>query len=433
MLFGVPGLTRNLIRIAVLIVAGVTLISCGNYSNKSSNASGLTFRAFVSNPLAPFGTATSPLLNIVDAKLDRLSPASVSVSNFNDQPGIMVLFPNRRFTLVFSASNNSVTEIDNAHESVAQGSSGSTLSAIMLPGFSESMSVGPDNVTGFAAVPTAPITGQSPGAVVALNLSSGGIFATLPVPGAHYIVQSHNGNRILVFGGNTDPAHCGLLPVVTVITPSLIGTSQEPRTFVCSGAFDHPVWAVFSPDDSTAYVLDCGPECSGVPGTTASITPLDMTTVTPTPGTPIPVAAATIGLLSGNTLYVAGTPSGTACGTCGSLQAVDVSARTVTQPVSITDGYHNRMEMGANGQLFVGASTCSNGCLSIFNTTATGNSSVVIPPESGDVTGLQPIRNRTVVYVCQNGALFIYDTATDKLQTTQITIHGKAVDVKLVD
>ena len=421
MLFGVPGLTRNLIRIAVLIVAGVTLVSCGSYSNKSSNPSGLTFRAFVSNPLAPFGTATSPLLNIVDAKLDLLSPASVSLSSFNDLPGFMVLFPNKRFTLVFSASNNSVTEIDNAREAPAQSSSGSTLSAIMLPGFSESMLVAPDNVTGFAAVPTAPVTGQSPGAVVALNLSSGGIFATVPVPSAHYIVQSHNGNRILVFGDNLDN--------ITVITPSLIGTSQDPRTPV--GGFDHPVWAVFSSDDSTAYVLNCGPECSRVPGTAASIIPLDM--ATNIPGTPIQVAGATTGMLSGNTLYVAGTPFGTACGTCGSLQAVDVSTSIAGPTVSITDGYHNRIEMGANGQLFVGARTCSSGCLSILNTNATGNSSVVIPPVSGDVTGLQPIRNRTVVYVCQNGALFIYDTATDKLQNTQITIHGQAVDVKLVD
>ena len=41
--------------------------------------------------------------------------------------------------------------------------------------------------------------------------------------------------------------------------------------------------------------------------------------------------------------------------------------------------------------------------------------------------------HRGVVYVCQNGALQIYDTATDKLQTTQVEIIGQAIDVKVVD
>jgi hypothetical protein len=246
-------------------------------------------------------------------------------------------------------------------------------------------------------------------------LSTGGITATLPVPNARYIVQSHNGSRLLAFGDNSD--------IVTVINPSLIGNSMDPRKIV--GGFDHPVWGVFSTDDSTAYILSCGAECGG---TSASITPLDMTTNAL--GTSIPVSAATIGLLNGNSLYVAGTPSGTACGNCGTLQVVDVKAATAAPPIRITDGYHYRMELGANGQLFVGARTCSSACLSIFNTS---NSAVVIPSQSGDVTGIQPIRNRNVVYVCQNGGLLIYDTTTDMLQTTQVTIRGQAVDVKLVD
>ncbi len=54
----------------------------------------------------------------------------------------------------------------------------------------------------------------------------------------------------------------------------------------------------------------------------------------------------------------------------------------------------------------------------------------MIPPAIGDVTGIQPITNRTVVYVVQNGKLQIYDTTTDKLQSTQVDIIGQAVDVK---
>jgi hypothetical protein len=420
MLFGVPGLNRTLIAIAVLIASGVAIVSCGS-SSKQTRTSGLRFRAFVSNPLQPTALGSAPVLNIVDATLDQLSGATVSLTN---DPGLMALFPSKRFTLVFSPTDNSIAEIDNAQEAMA---SGSNLGRIVLAGPTESMLVGTDNGTGFAAVPTAPVTGEPPGAVEVLNLSTGGITATLPVPNARYIVQSHNGSRLLAFGSSTDPAHCpaNSLAVVTVITPSQIGTGQEPRTFVCSKAFDHPVWGVFSSDDSTAYIFNCGSECGG---TAASITPLDMTTNAP--GTSIPVSAATVGLLNGNNLYVAGTPSGGSCSNCGTLQVVDVSAATASSPVRITDGYHYRMEMAANGQLFIGARTCSNACLSIFNI---ATSAVVIPSQSGDVTGIQPIRNRNVVYVCQNGGLLIYDTTTDMLQATQVTIRGQAVDVKLVD
>jgi len=121
------------------------------------------------------------------------------------------------------------------------------------------------------------------------------------------------------------------------------------------------------------------------------------------------------------------------------LSVVDLSGRSVLSTAEITDGYHNRIDMGADGQLFVGAKTCSNvlppdtdqrGCLSIFNT---ATSAVVIPAFNGDVTGIQAITNRHVVYVAQGGELKIYDTRTGALQETQIDIFGAATDVKLVD
>jgi hypothetical protein len=129
----------------------------------------------------------------------------------------------------------------------------------------------------------------------------------------------------------------------------------------------------------------------------------------------------------------------------GLLTVFDLTSMTVTRSgIIITDGYHNRMALGANGQLFVGAHSCSEvipvtppppdaevrGCLSIYNT-LTGE--VVTPPASGDVTGIEPISNRTVVYLAQGGELQIYDTTSDKLQTTQIDVSGEVIDVKTVD
>jgi hypothetical protein len=100
--------------------------------------------------------------------------------------------------------------------------------------------------------------------------------------------------------------------------------------------------------------------------------------------------------------------------------------------------------MGANIQLYIGARTCTNinvpasgsspgevrGCLSILDT---GKSSVVIPPATGDVTGIQAISRRSVVYVVQGGALQIYDTTTNQLQKTQVNIVGQAIAVLQID
>jgi hypothetical protein len=73
---------------------------------------------------------------------------------------------------------------------------------------------------------------------------------------------------------------------------------------------------------------------------------------------------------------------------------------------------------------------------------------VLIPPANGDVTGIQPIATRQVVYVVQGqgvpqgGTLYIYDATTDTLEHNpndpnnpgQINgLIGNFVDVKTVD
>jgi hypothetical protein len=70
------------------------------------------------------------------------------------------------------------------------------------------------------------------------------------------------------------------------------------------------------------------------------------------------------------------------------------------------------------------------GCLSIYNT-ASGK--VVIPPDNGDVTGLQSFSTRNVEYVVEGGTLRIYDTTKDVLQKIQVTIVGQVIDVKAID
>jgi hypothetical protein len=459
MLFGVSGLKRIALACVVLLVVSLVLVSCnGSVSSSSTTTgtsssttttkpSGLAVRAFISNPLFPSGTAGTfgAVLNIVDASLDQLSFSDVNLTGASADPGLMALSPNKQLMMVFSASDDTIVVVNAVGETQAQPSGGTGSlagSKVTLPGLTESMLIGTDNVTAYAAVPTAPVTDgtPTPGAIAVMNLSTISLTATIPVPAARYVVQSNKGTRLLAFGESSN--------VVTVIAPTSIGTADDPRTPVC--CFDHPAWAIFSSDDSKAYILECGPECGG---TTAGVSVLDLTAnpISVTAKLPLAGAGSTIGLLNGSTLYVAGTPPGTACPsgtaatTCGTLDIVDLGSMTVTNatPIPITDGYHHRMEISNNGQLFIGATICSNintasevrGCLSIFNTS---NSAVVIPPDNGDVTGLQPITNRDVVYLCEGGFFRIYDTTTDKLQVppagqSSIVIVGDAVDVKLVD
>jgi hypothetical protein len=440
MLFGVPRLKRTLIALVVSALTSALLVSCSSYANRTSGPSGLAFRAFVSNPLHVGTGGISPALQIVDASKDILSAAGVSLAGVLPDAGMMVVSPEKDRTLVVSPSSDRIAVVDNATEA--------TTTAIALPGATESLFVWTDGISAFVAIPSAPVPGQAAGVVVWVDISNGAIRATIPVPGAHYLVPSPTGNVILIFSDNSNS--------VTLLFPALLGTGSQTNAQVpCSATpvaactvsgFDRPVWGVFNGGGTTAYVFNCGLECGGA--SNASIVALDL--ATQTGGTPIPlvsggvIGGATTGLLSGNTLYVAGTPPGTACGTgtaaqnCGVLSVVDVGSSSVTATGLIPDGYHNRIQMGANGQLFVGSRTCTNvtsttetrGCLAIFDSV---HSKVIVPPQSGDVTGIEPILRRSVVYVCQGGGLQIYDTTTDQTQLTQVNIVGQAIDVRVVD
>jgi hypothetical protein len=441
-------LNRILTSLAVLVAACVTIISCGNSSSSSGSGvkpSRLRFRAFVSNPLLPNGGTNMPVLNVVDALQDQLSRSVISLASTSLQPGMMALSSDRQFTLVYSPSGNTLALVNNTTEAIATAPGGtSPLPATTLPGFTESVFIDQSDTTAYAAVPAAPVTGQAPGAVAVVNLQAGTVTATIPVPGAHFVIPTPDGSRIMVFSDNSD--------TVTMIAPVLIGTQTDPRSYITG--FDRPVWSVFN-GASTAYIMNCGLPCGGQ---AAGVSVLDLPTSTITSTTP--VSAATYGLMNGTALYVAGTPTPIPAGTntcagtrtaakiCGRLSILDTGSMTVTGTAVITDGIHNRMQISADGQLFIGAQGCSSfsipggeirGCLSIYNSIA---STVTIPPQQGPVTGIQPITGRAIVYLCQNGSLFIYDTTTDALQflptndlntNGQVDVVGDAVDVKLVD
>jgi hypothetical protein len=448
-------LKRVLILLVSLLSATLISLSCGSSPQSTSRTTGVKYRAFLSNNVSA-GTGFAGVY-LVDAEKDvRAAASPISAGN---TPGMMLVTPNKGLTLVFSGSgtqtsDNQLSFINNSNETLA--------GHVILPGMTESFVASPDSSSGYAAVPTAPVVGQSPGVVSAFSLLSGAFTGEVDVPAVRYLSIDNGGNRIFGFSGNSDQ--------IAVITPSNIQIGNAVTYIGGTGIFDRPVAAFFTSDDSTAYVLSCGAECGG---TQAGVQKYDLNTNTVTASIPVP--AATEALLNGSTMYVAGTPPGqpctgqtTAAQTCGVLTIVDLGTMTVSNPspIIITDGYHNRIALGANGQLFIGARTCTEiilpippaagdearGCLSIYNTlgVSVGTVSaggVIIPPVTGDVTGIEPIAIRSVVYVVQGqsvqgGTLYIYDTSTDALETAPpgsnnpgqiFGLVGNFVDVKTVD
>jgi hypothetical protein len=423
-----------------VVISDLGFVSCGYSSSYYKPPSGLSTRVMVSQDVT--SNVSFGGLFIVNAQNDTLARTSeVSAGN---TPGLMALSPTRSTLLVFDPSTNSVQVINARTES--------NTGQIRLAGPTSSMVIPATTGTGYAAVPTASSNlFTTPGAVEVLNLSTGSTFP-IGVPNAQTIVSNQTGAQLLVFSPKSSPTISDsiyLLSPLLAVGPIDQGCDDVSASSACKiiPGFDQPVFAIVN--GSTAYILNCGPECGG---TQASVAVFDLASMTIT--NTIPVNAATMAFLSGSTLYVVGTPPGTACltgtaaTTCGTLDVVDLGSMTDTNfasPILITDGYHDRMDMSLNGQLFIGSHNCTEignvnnpqgevrGCLSIFDTTKAGNTTAVIPPDNGDVTGLQSFSTRKVEYVVEGGILRIYDTTKDVLQFKQITLVGQIIDVKAVD
>jgi hypothetical protein len=297
---------------------------------------------------------------------------------------------------------------------VIENSSETVVANFALPDFTESIAAAADNKTVYAAVRNATVLGQVSGLIeiVDITTTTGAPAGSIQVPAVRRIVLSHNGSKLLAFSDNSNQV-------------AVIDTASKAVVYV--SGFDHPVSAVFSSDDATAYVLSCGKECGG---TTSKVNTLTLSNNAV--GTDVLVSGATTALLDSGNLYVAGNNLGN-----GKLDIIATGSMTVSKSgVSIANGYHSIMAMAASGRLFIGSTGCDNltsGCLSIYNT---GTSAVTNSKAgSGDTTGVQPIDGRSVVYVVQGFELVIWDTATDAPlpAAKQIDIVGQAFDVKLID
>jgi hypothetical protein len=436
MSLGAFRLKRRILVLVAMLWAGVTLISCGGYNSGYKPPSGLTERVLASQGVtAGFSTGGLQIIDGYNDTIPRVAPLSAGSS-----PGLMAITPTRNIAAAFDASSNNVFAVDTVKESA--------IGNVRIAGPTTSMVFPTAIGIGYAAVPTATVNGFSfIGAIDVMDFSTG-VLSTIAVSNAQTVVSNATGNQLLVFSNDSNSVT--ILAPDVAIPPVDVSCSTAPNA-VCTvvPGFDRPVNAIVS--GSTAYVLNCGAQCGGVQASVA-IFDLNSLTITST----IPVDAATMALLNGSTLYVAGTsPTKNACTgettsatICGRLDVVDLGSGTVTGSTVITDGYHDRMDMTTNGQIFIGSHDCTNignvnnpvgevrGCLSIFKI---ADGSVLIPPDNGDVNGLQGFVSRTVEYVAQGGNLRVYDITKDILLINDflpegnIDIVGYVGDVKAID
>jgi len=457
MSLGACRLKQRVVVLGFVIWAAMICVACGNKANTAAPSSYIN-RVLVSQEVS--STSTLGGLVLINGNNDTL-PRGSEISA-GTSPGLMAITQARNIVAAFDSSSNNVYAINTTTEKA--------IGQVHILGPTSSMVLPTSNAVGYAASPSANIPGYSLlGALEVMNFSSGGLITSIAVNNAQTVVSNNTGSQLLVFSNDSNavtllnPADA-LPPVDLSCFPNLNPNppSNPPVCTIING-FDRPVYAVVS--GSTAYILNCGAECGG---TQASVQTLDLNSLAV--GTPIPVNGATWAYLSGTNLYVAGTgtPTGPLCSSltgavnaktaatyCGTLDIVNLT--TMTDPyfnnpaaeIAIPDGYHDRMDMSTNGQLFVGSKDCTNvgnvnnpvgevrGCLAILNT---NTGAMVIPPDNGDVTGLQSFTSRDVEYVAEDGNLRVYNTTTDTLLINvdylplgTIPVVGYVYDIKAID
>jgi len=408
---------KRLKRVAVFVPTLLTVLlvaACGS-SGPPTTPSGVQHAAFISNTY-------SGNLQIVNTQNDTTAytaettnsagqvvpgaPVTVAVST---TVTFEVLSPDKATTLVYDPSSFTLWTVTNSADVVAGSlpQAGPTSMALFSP----------DSSTAYVPVPSATVSGNHPGLVQVWNVANTMNTANYTVAGANSVAISPSGQYLLVFSNNSDSL-------------TVIDTTASPVTYASITGFARPVNAFFTAGSNIAYVLNCGPECGS--SSPASVTEFNVAshTIVAT----VPVGGASVGLLNGTTLYVAGSP--VPPGTTSTYDAVDIASMTrlTANPVPISDGFHTTMALAQNNKLYIGASSCSNtsvGCLSVVNVSS-NTADTPLPPR-GSITSLLAISGRDVVYAIEGGYLHIYDTDTDTLQATQITFIGALYGIVQTD
>lgn len=459
-------------------MVAAALAGCGSTTyldGRNLPPSGLTNRVLIAiqNPSA----FTKGSLQFVDAFYDIRGgytgkPASFSISGFSGALPISIQnMPEEQLGAVYGSGDGSFNMVNYSKESTSGAVSG-------LNGLSSSVFISRNGGYVFAA-------SQSSRVLTAVNRNTGGSYP-LSLPGVYRVSVNPGGTFAIAFVQNSNYAYYPLELTAAQTINFAGGPTTWPKAAVdCEPfsapawcllqaqspdnkdqwgmyygaplAFDRPVKAVFSADGSTAYVLNCGPECGG---TTASISILPVAPMIflngqasgllPKTGTipniPIP-GGATNALVNTSTMYVVGQQPQTVGNETlygGNLTVVNLSNNTAGSSIPISDGAPgavSRMILADNNTLWIGMMKCINGvraangqpdgCLTMFNTST---NAVTLMPYLGDATGIAAVTGLNKIYTAEGGQVYIYSTVDGSAIDNQyVTVTGTAWDVAYMD
>jgi hypothetical protein len=438
---------------------------------------------------------SSGSLQIVDASRDIRSNIEntipfFSISGYSSGfPGTILSFPAELRAYVYSNSDGSLTGINYSTEgstgsvgSFESGSSAVAVPTLFTHYYGAEAAAGIieviDNLTGGSYGLNLPnvfkvVTNKGDTVALAMVRNSNSLYRIFKLNQNQYPTQA----AAIQATGSAD-CEPTLLPVYCV--------APVP------GTFDQPEAVNFSLDGTTAYVLNCGPECGGK---TASITllqqgPLNQNNIavasgqTPyagfvppqlnPPNIPIP-GGVTAAISDGTTLYLAGQqlqPDGLFAGL---LTTLNQATNTITGTYSISDGSHSKILFADNNTLWIGSQFCATGerrklftsgnttqaanynCLTMVplggaklapqvvpavNQAGSGITAVPVPfPNQnndqyyyGSLTGLCSVQSFNKVYTAYGGQVHVFKTVDgSEIDNQFVTVQGTALDVAYMD
>ena len=424
---------------------------------------------------------TSGSLQIVDASRDIRSNVEDTIPYYSiggyssGYPGTILNFPAEMHGYVYSNSDGSLTPINYSSETASSsvGSFQSGAGAVAVsPTFEHYY--GAEEATGVLEI-IDNLTGRN----YVLNLPN--VFKVMVNKGDTVaLAMVRNSNvlyRIFKLNQNQYPTSQA---AITATGSADCEPSLLPAYCVVSvpGTYDEPTNVYYSLDGTTAYVLNCGPECGG---TTASITllqqgPLNENAIPSSPVQPNPMIAnvpvpggVTEALSDGTTLYLAGQqlqPDGLFA---GFLSTMNQATNTITGKYSISDGTHTKMLFADNNTLWIGSQFCATGeraklgenynCLTVValggatlspqivpNVTPGSPTAVVPYPNQNDnqyyygsLTGICWVQNFNKVYTAYGGQVHVFSTVllpngnATEIDNEYVTVQGTALDVAYMD
>ena len=432
-------------------------------------------------------------LQIVDAKRDLRSniqntKPSFSISGYGSGfPNLILNFPAEISGYVYSSAQGDIQIINYGKEAV--GGSGGT-----FPAKSTGLAVPPTFGHVYSAM-------ESVGQLGIIDNATGKAYGLI-LPNVFQVVVNQGDTVVLAMVRNSNTVYRVVklndnqFPTSTAADAAIGAVDCQPfnlpvycvvpvNTGSHANAFDRPTGAYFSLDGTSAYVLNCGPECGG---TTASVTYLQQGVLEfNNIPTTVPDASAftnqvlvpggvTAAVANGTTLYVSGQqiqPDGLFA---GNLSIINLATNTVTGKYSISDGTHSKMLFADDNTLWIGSQFCATGerakraaqqiaagqatdqtanynCLTRFDMgaltvsivpavvqSATAPVAVPFPNTNqnqyyyGDLTGLCWVQTFHKVYTAYGGQVHVFNTGDgSEIDNKNVTVQGTALDVAYMD